>query len=36
MKMGEKDQAIKLLAECLKITPDDKELLKLIQKYQEE
>jgi len=36
MKMGEKDQAIKLLAECLKITPDDKELLKLIQKYQED
>lgn len=35
-EMGEKDQAIKLLAECLKITPDDKELLKLIQKYQEE
>jgi tetratricopeptide (TPR) repeat protein len=35
-KMGEKDQAIKLLAEGLKITPDDKELLKLIQKDQED
>ncbi len=35
-KMGEKDQAIKLLAEGLKITPDDKELIKLIQEYQGE
>jgi tetratricopeptide (TPR) repeat protein len=35
-KMGDKAQAIKLLAECLKITPDDKEILKLIQKYQGE
>jgi len=35
-RMGEKDRAIGLLAECLKITPGDKELLKLIEKYQEE
>jgi hypothetical protein len=36
VKMGDKEEAIKLLAECLKITPNNKELLQLINQYQGE
>jgi hypothetical protein len=35
-KRHDKNEAVKLLAEALQLQPDDKELLKLINKYQEE
>jgi len=34
-EMDMKEEAIKILADCLKDNPDDKEILELIQEYQE-